>query len=423
MENNYVMELKPYEEFLEIYYVGFRVKINKIYEKEKYINAIKKLMKEYPYLRSVFIENGKKLKVIDDLEPLIKFYDTILIDNEYYSTLKEIIKESNCIGKYVIMFNKEKNESEIVGLVPHSCCAGGSAFHMCDKLLLYLSDESIEIKPRKYIPSNLGNAVNIKPNKIIFEKYLDKDIIPYPTLIHEEKDKTKIISKYYSQLLKPDEIKPILTYCHNNSISLQPLFWLADIISQINMAYKSTFDELPKKVRYYTNPSLFGRMEFNPPIDEDDISDNIAMLFINEVLDKNDKIIDHLVKLTNDMKGELESKQQFYDFFSTLDNLSFPISTLGGTLGVLPNKSNYKEFDVLDVDFLTPVIDNGMPRFITHIFTYKNLGTYICCNYSIPHFTDKEIEKYVNEIVILMNYICNEENKDKKIAELIKLIN
>lgn len=105
-----------------------------------------------------------------------------------------------------------------------------SSFHLCDQLLLYLSDKSLEVIPKTIIPSIHLQSVNIKPNSIPFKEYLDDDILKLPPTVHEEKDAERMC-RSYPVLLKDEEIKPILKFCHDNSITIQSLLWLTDFIS------------------------------------------------------------------------------------------------------------------------------------------------------------------------------------------------
>lgn len=83
-----IRKLSSYEKLMSVFYVIFKVKITKIYEKDKYINAIKKLTQKYPYLMSKFNSDGSELILSNELIPKIHFYDKNLNDDEFTDILK-----------------------------------------------------------------------------------------------------------------------------------------------------------------------------------------------------------------------------------------------------------------------------------------------------------------------------------------------
>lgn len=421
-----IRKLSSYEKLMSVFYVIFKVKITKIYEKDKYIYAIKKLTQKYPYLMSKFNSDGSELILSNELIPKIHFYDKNLNDDEFTDILKDITKDKNeYTNEYIIYFNYENNESIITGIYNHGCCEALSTFHLCDELCLFLSDESLPINPKLIIPSVHEQIINNKPNPIPFEKYLDKDILFLPHVLHSEEDTYKIKGCSYYKLLKNDEFKPILTFCHDNSITIQSLLWYSCLLCQIKLFDNNIFNYFPLKIRYFTTALLTNRLEFCPFISEDDLCNDVGVVYINQLINKNDNVFKSLLNLSKDLKDEINNKQQFYDFLSMKNDTSYPCYTsLSTTLGILKNKSNYNnEFDVKDAVFISiPILSILKTNFIVHTYTYQNIGCYFCCSYTYPHFNKDEIIKFVDNIIKVMKMICDERNKEIIVDDLLKII-
>lgn len=422
-KNNYL--LSDYEIMLNFLSVVWRIRINKIYPNDKYKNAIQKIAIEYPYLRSKYNSDHKSLTILSEYLPKINFYEKELNDEEYILKIKEISKRMfDYTNEYIVCINKEKNESVITGIFNHGCCDALSIWRICDKFCLYLSNELIQIKPKLYIPCTHKQVINIHPNPKPFENLSNEDMFELPKFLHEEKDPDKIISKYCIKLIRTEEFNNIYQYCHNNSITIQSLLWISCLISNIKMVNKEIFNKLPLNVRFLATALITNRLEFNPSFENDDVVCGVGRVYIEERIKREELIINVLKDINNKLKEEVDKKQQFYDFMSLKNYNNMPKAVLSSTtLGVLPNESNYNnEFEIKDAIFFAPINVYKNPLFFCHLYSYKNIGCYFCCSYTYPHFYDDEIEVYVNDIIKIMKYICNEENKDKKIKELINSI-
>lgn len=139
---------------------------------------------------------------------------------------------------------------------------------------------------------------------------------------------------------------------------------------------------------------------------------------------KDDNVIELLKDLSVNLKKEINGKSQLYDFLTLKDNFSTPnFTTVSTTCGVLDNKVDYKEFQVTDSVFISyPVVSVYNPVLMVHTYTYKGLGFYFCCTYNEPYFHKEKSKLFLDNIIKIIKTICNEDNKDMKIDDLIKIM-
>lgn len=202
---------------------------------------------------------------------------------------------------------------------------------------------------------------------------------------------------------------------------MQGLLWETYLLAELKI--KGLLNVLPTKIRYYTTASLCGRVEFNPPIEKDDILSGFSMVYLDQYLKNESNVVESIQDISKRLREEINGKTHLYDFLALTDSAPPARSTVSTTCGVLDNRIDYKEFQVKDSVFISlPELCVNQKMMVVHTYTYKGLGCYFCCSYIEPHYHKDEAELFLNNIIKLIKTICNDENRNMTINEIIKIM-
>lgn len=419
-------DLSDYEIHCSVFSVTWKVKINKCVTKEQVEEAAFKLGQEYKYLSSEFKSGTNTLELKENYHPQMHFYEKEVTNEDYFRDIREATHQKKDItSEYFVYVDKENNFSDIIGVYNHAMVDGGSGLDLSYKFCLYLSDPTLV--PQKHDYASIQKQIVIpKGVEGLTYSYIDKTapILTFPKYLHECNEIEKVSYHVQTELINCEDLNLILKSTHNNHYTFQSLLWLTTLLSQMKMY--NIFD-FSKEVRFHVMAMSKGRCDFNPPILKDDIVCGAAFVYVGKKINKEENIIEVLNDISKNLHGELDKKQQMYDFFINNDHSLYPPFSMSCcTLGKSLCKKHYDgkfPFDVVEQNiFPTTSLFPGISTNLLFSFTVEGVGCYLSAPYTYPHFHDDEITEYLKNIINFMKIISKEENMNKTIDDIIKLL-